>query len=72
MAKSGQNKGNKHAALPEGQPGHIQWTQSLSGDGLLKFVRCYGIDVSLPEKELRLVVAEKARELFEQAVENLE
>jgi len=71
MAKAGQNKGNKHAALPEGQLGRLQWTQSLSGDVLLKFVRHYGINETLPEKELRPLVAEKARELFEQAVKNL-
>jgi len=71
MAQTGKNTGNQHAALKEGELGRVQWTESLSGDLLLKFVRYYNIDSELSEKEQRKQVADKARPIFKKAVEEL-
>lgn len=71
MPQTGKNKGNKNAELKPGQLGRVQWTQTLSGEPLRKFIQHYGIDPQLDEKELRQQVSEKARAMFEKMIEEL-
>ena len=69
--KADSYRGNKNAALKPGELGRVQWTQTLSGEPLRKFIQYYGIDPQLDEKELRQQVSDKARAMFEKMIEEL-
>lgn len=72
VAQAGKNKGNKNAALKPGEIGRIQWTQSLSGDTLMRFVKHLNLDVhALDEKEVREIVVSRAREMFEEIMRTI-
>ena len=67
MAKAGQNRGNKHAALKTGELGRIQFTYSLSGEVLQNFVRSLNIDPgAMSEQALREAVASAARKKIQE------
>ena len=63
MAKAGQNKDNKNAALKPGERGRIQWTQGLSGNDLLKALDRLGIQ-DLNDTEARRALRKKSEELL--------
>jgi len=73
VAKPGQNKGNRNAALKEGEFKRVQWTQSLSGENLKRLVRHLDIDASkMDEQEFQRVVASRAKQMFEEIINNLD
>lgn len=72
VAQTGKNKGNKNAALKPGEVGRIQWTQSLSGETLMRFVRYLKLDTeNLDEKQIREIVVTRARGMFEEMIDSL-
>ena len=70
MPQAGKNKGNKNAALKSGEIGRIQWTQSLSGGTLQRFIRYLELDsLSLTDQEIKEKVVSEGRRLFEEMIE---
>lgn len=71
MARSGQNKENRHAALKPGELRRVQWSEGLSGPDLVKFVRHFKFDTNNEEK-LNQLVRTQARKMFHDLVEQLD
>jgi hypothetical protein len=65
---------NQNAALKPGELGRVQWTDTLSGPDLLKFVRHFNIEEQVDvndEKALRKAVADLARKMFRELLDQL-
>lgn len=63
MPQTGKNKGNQNAALKPGERGRIQWTQSLSGDDLVKALKHLGVQ-HLDDADARKELRKKSEDLF--------
>jgi hypothetical protein len=61
----GASYGNRHAALPFGKRGRINWTQGLSGEELAKTLKHLGAQ-DLSDVEARSELRKQSERLFEE------
>lgn len=70
MPQTGKNKGNKNAALPEGQRKRVQFSVSISGERLnrlAEYVKIINSQETVSDGE----IAAEARQMLEAWIDNL-
>jgi hypothetical protein len=72
MAKPGQNKGNKHAALPDGQRQRVQFSMSISGERLKHLIAYMQATSGSSSDVTNEQIAGTARDMLEEWIDNLQ